>query len=132
MTIVDLNAEGVEIRTVPFQPLRKVRSLTGAFADLLAGTPSEDFIQAILTDEIPLIDPMKRLRATYPNACHLTYSRQARSLESMAIGAGRAAVTPSEMVSDFLKVVRGREPDGAEVAIIADKLHAAEVAGDRT
>ena len=50
----------------------------------------------------------------------------------MAIGTGRAAVTPNEMVSDFLKVVRGREPDGAEVAIIADKLHAAEVAGDRT
>jgi exonuclease SbcD len=109
-----------------------VRSLTGAFADLLAGTPSGDFVQAILTDEITLIDPMKRLRATYPNACHLAYYRQARSLERMAIGAGRAAVKPNEMVSDFLKVVRGREPDGAEVAIIADKLHAAEVAGDRT
>ena len=132
MTIVDLNVESVEIRTVPFRPLRKVRSLTGAFADLLAGTPSEDFIQAILTDKIPLIDPMKRLRATYPNACHLAYSRQERSPENMSLGAGRAAVTPIEMVSDFLKAVRGREPDGAEVVIIAGKLHAAAVAEDRT
>lgn len=47
-------------------------------------------------------------------------------------GAGRAAVMPIEMVSNFLKVVRGREPDGAEVEMIADKLHAAEVADDRT
>ncbi len=132
MTIVDLNADEVEIRTLPFRPLRQVRSLTGAFADLLAGTPSDDFVQAILTDETPLIDPMKRLRATYPNACHLAYSRQARSPENMSLGAGRAAVTPIEMVSDFLRIVRGREPDGAEVAIVADKLHAAAVAEDRT
>ena len=132
MTIIDLNADEVEIRTLPFRPLRQVRSLTGAFADLLAGTPSNDFVQAILTDETPLIDPMKRLRATYPNACHLAYSRQARSPENMSLGAGRAAVTPIEMVSDFLRIVRGREPDGAEVAIVADKLHAAAVAEDRT
>ena len=132
MTIVDLNADEVEIRTLPFRPLRQVRSLTGAFADLLAGTPSDDFVQAILTDETPLIDPMKRLRATYPNACHLAYSRQARSPENMSLGAGRAAVTPIEMVSDFLRIVRGREPDGAEVAIVADKLHAAAVVEDRT
>jgi len=66
------------------------------------------------------------------SAADLGILKRQQALESMAIGAGRAAVTPIEMVSDFLKVVRGREPDGAEVAIIADKLHAAEVAGDRT
>lgn len=132
MTIVDLNAEGVEIRTVPFRPLRTVRSLTGAFAELLAGVPSEDLIQAILTDESPIIDPMKRLRATYPNACHLAYCRQARTQENILLGAARAAVSPVEMVNHFLKAVRGREPDGAEAAVIADKLHAAEVAEDRT
>ncbi len=132
MTIVDVNKEGVEIRTVPFRPLRQVRSLTGAFADILAGTPTEDFIQVILTDETPLIDPMKRLRATYPNACHLAYARQARATEAIALGAARAAVTPMEMIADFLNVVRGREPDGAELAIVADKLHAANVAEGRT
>jgi exonuclease SbcD len=108
-----------------------VRSLTGAFADLLEGTPSEDFVQAILTDESPLIDPMKRLRSTYPNACHLAYFRQARAAESTALEARRAAVTPIEMISDFLKMVRGREPDDVEVVIVADKLHAAQAAEDR-
>lgn len=132
MTVVDLIAEGVEIRTVPFRPIRQVRSLTGSFSDLLAGTPSEDFIQAILTDENPLIDPMKRLRATYPNACHLAYARQARAQEIKALGAGRAAVTPIEMVGDFMKVVRGREPNAAEIAIVADKLHAAAYGEEQT
>lgn len=131
MTVIDLIAEGVEIRTVPFRPLRQVRSLTGAFAGLLAGTPSEDFVQAILTDEIPLVDPMKRLRATYPNACHLSYARQAGALETQPLDAGRVAVTPIEMIGDFLKAVRGREPDDAELAIVVDKLHAAHSAEDR-
>ncbi len=39
---------------------------SGVFSALLAGTLSEDFIQAILTDENPLLDPMKGLRAAYP------------------------------------------------------------------
>jgi hypothetical protein len=47
-------------------PIRQVRLRTGAFSALLAGTLSEDFIQAILTDENPLLDPMKGLRAAYP------------------------------------------------------------------
>jgi exonuclease SbcD len=132
MTVVDLTVEGVEIRTVPFRPIRQVRSLTGAFSDLLAGTPSEDFIQAILTDENPLIDPMKRLRTTYPNACHLAYARQARAPEAKLLGSGRTAVTPIGMVGDFMKVVRGREPNAAEVAIVADKLHAAASGEEQT
>ena len=126
MTIVDLHAQGCDIRTVPFRPLRQVRSLTGSFAELLAGTPSEDFIQAILSDETPLIDPMKRLRAVYPNACHLAYARQARAPETRALGAGRAAIQPIDMVGDFLAAMRGRAPDAAELALAADRLHAAE------
>ncbi|MCC1482403.1 exonuclease SbcCD subunit D [Roseibaca sp. Y0-43] len=132
MTVVDLKAGGAEIRTVPFRPNRQVRSLTGAFSDLLAGTPSKDFIQAILADEVPLIDPMKRLRAIYPNACHLAYARQARAPEAKAFGAGRAATTPIEMIHDFIKVVRGREPNAEEVAIVGDKLHAAASGEEQT
>lgn len=125
MTVVDLLAEGVEIRTLPFRPIRQARVLTGAFSDLLAGTPSKDFIQAILTDETPLIDPMKRLRATYPNACHLAYVQKARAPEAKGFGPARAAVKPSEMVGDFMRAVCGREPTASEAAIVADTLHAA-------
>ncbi|BDY17618.1 nuclease SbcCD subunit D (plasmid) [Sulfitobacter pontiacus] len=132
MTVVDLKADGVDIYTVPFRPIRQVHSLTGAFAELLAGTPSEDFIQAILTDEVPLIDPMKRLRAIYPNACHLAYARQARAPETKAFGTGRAAVTPIEMVGEFIKVVRGRETDANETTIVADKLHDAASGEEQT
>lgn len=131
MTIVDLHAQGCDIHTVPFRPLRQVRSLTGSFAELLAGTPSEDFIQAILSDETPLIDPMKRLRAVYPNACHLAYARQARAPETRAPGAGRAAIPPIDMVGDFLKIMRGRAPDVAELALAANRLHATQVAEDQ-
>jgi exonuclease SbcD len=48
------------------------------------------------------------------------------------LGGRRAAVTPIEMVSDFMKVVRGREPSAAEVAIVADKLHSAVSGEEQT
>lgn len=124
MTVVDLNPSGPEIRTVAFRPIRQARSLTGAFSELLEGTPSEDFVQAILTDAVPIMDPMKRLRATYPNACHLTYARQAHAPETKALGTGRATVTPMEMVGLFLERVRGQGLSADDLAIIEDTLHA--------
>lgn len=123
MTLVDLGPDGAAIRTVAFRPLRQVRSLTGAFDDLMAGTASDDFIQAVLTDAHPLIDPMKRLRELYPNACHLSYARQGRAPETKALGAGRVAVTPLEMIGEFLDTVRDEGMSEAETAIVTDRLH---------
>ena len=75
---------------------------------------------------------MKRLRATYPNACHLAYARQARAPKTKALGTGRTAVNPIEMVGEFIKVVRGRETDANESAIVADTLHQAASEEEQT
>ena len=49
-----------------------------------------------------------------------------------ALGSGRATVTPIEMIGDFVKVVRGREPNATEVAIVAEKLHAGASGEEQT
>lgn len=123
MTLVDLGPEATEIRTVPFHPVRQVRSLSGSFEELMAGTPSEDFVQVVLSDEHPLIDPMKRLREIYPYACHLSYAGHARGLEGRAPGGRRAASTPTDMIGNFLGAVRGEGLTAEEAMIVADKLH---------
>lgn len=123
MTLVDLGSEGTQTRTFPFRPIRQVRSLIGSFQDLAAGTPSDDFIQAVLTDETPLIDPMKRLREIYPNTCHLHYARDARTAATTAFGPRRVAASPIDMIGDFLEAVRGECLSEAEASIVADRLH---------
>ena len=36
---------------------------------------SEDFIRPLLTDPVRLVEPMKRIRERFPNACALSYER---------------------------------------------------------
>ncbi len=123
MTIIDLAENTPVIRTLPFHPLRQVRRLTGALTDLLAGPPSDDFIQIVLTDDTPQIDPMQRLRTPYPNVCHLSYARQTRAPETKSLGVAAAALTPLDMVSQFIALVDARDPNADELALLADQFH---------
>lgn len=124
MSIVDIGPTNIEVRTVPFRPLRNVRSVMGAFSELVVGEQTEDFVKVVLTDENPVIDAMKRLREVYPNACHLSYAKDARAPETKAMGASRAPKTPLEMIGDFLTEVRGQEIRDDESIIIAATLDA--------
>ena len=75
MTLVDLDGAGIaQIETIPFVPLRRVRTLRGRMEELLRNERSNDLIKVVLTDETRLIDPMKQLREVFPNACSLMYA----------------------------------------------------------
>lgn len=127
MTLVDLAADGsVQITPLPFAPVRGVRTLRGTLDDLLIGTASDDFIKVVLTDVTPRIDPMKRLRVLFPNACLLSYERDEQTVDRAA--AGRIARTilddPLQVIDDFLHVVRDTPPNEAEIALVTEALNA--------
>ncbi|HWU61714.1 MAG TPA: exonuclease SbcCD subunit D [Ensifer sp.] len=134
MSLVDIDGEGkVAITELPFRPLRGVRSLRGRHAELLLADPSDDFIKVVLTDDVPVIDGMKRLRVNFPNACELRYERDQGAPEIKALGDARVHVTdPLEVIGDFLSFVRDDLPSDPERDIVADSLaalrHAEEVA----
>jgi len=125
MCVIDLDEEGVaQIETIPFVPIRNVRVLRGKHAELLLGDPSTDFVKAVLTDDAPVIDGMKRLREIFPNACDLTYERNERAAELETSGSEPNPVAkPSDVVDDFIQTVRAEAIDDVEQAIIADVLH---------
>lgn len=125
MSLVDLAADGAAtITAVPFAPLRAVRTLRGTLEELLATLPSEDFIRAVLTDETRRIDPMRRLREVFPNACELSYARLDRAPEAKSRAAASAgAADPLAVIDDFLAVVRGSGLEGREREIVAGALH---------
>ncbi|MEO1265697.1 MAG: exonuclease SbcCD subunit D C-terminal domain-containing protein [Pseudomonadota bacterium] len=135
MTLVDLGEDGgVEVALIPFQPLRGVRTLRGRLDELLAdGTPpSNDFIQFELTDPHRLIDPMKRLRDRFPNACGLVYAALERKPAEAAGGVpSTEPETPADVVGAFLNAVRQSGPTEAEQAILDGALaDVASRAGD--
>lgn len=131
MSLVDIDGAGhISIEELPFRPLRGVRSLKGKHAELLLSEPSDDFIKIVLTDDVPVIDGMKRLRVNFPNACELRYERDQRAPEIKALGGGRVKVTePLEVIGDFLAFVReGAMSDSERNLVTAglDDLHQAE------
>ncbi|WP_238367255.1 exonuclease SbcCD subunit D [Mesobacterium pallidum] len=124
MSLVDLAAGGsVTIDTVPFAPPRGIQVLRGKHAELLLAPPTDDFVKAVLTDEVPVIDGMKRLRAVFPNACELSYESRDRAgaLKPVAAPSARFA-SPLEVLDDFLTHVRDEGLTEAERAVATEAL----------
>ena len=125
MSLIDLAGDGSIItRELPFTPMRQVKTLRGKLSDLIAsGVSSDDFVKIVLTDEVMLIDPMKRVRELYPNACALSYERDETPYETKTANVVQAALTePSAVVEEFLRHVRGEPQSEAEAIIIEAQL----------
>lgn len=134
MCLVDLDADrAAAITMIPFVPLRSARILRGHLDDLVAGTPSNDIIKVILADQVPRIDPMKRLREIYPHACQLTYARDERPIHTtLAEPVSLRAAQPMDVIGDFLQQVRGERLSPAELPLVASVLHELEQKGAAT
>lgn len=136
--LVELASGGFEARLLPAKPLRRLRRVTGPFAELSApGALPEargDYVEARLTDELPVLDPADALRANFP---HLLSVRQA-AFEIKAAGTGaagaearpRSAETGAAAAAGdfeaFHLELRGEPPDPETRALFTELLAEAE------
>ena len=126
VSLIELTHDGtVDVTEFPIKPLRQVRTIRGKLLELLAATEvSNDLVRVVLTDDAPQIDPMKRIRALYPNAVQLAYERNERPL-AQRLEEQRAAIDdPYTLSSTFLEIVRGDPMSEAETGIVASALNA--------
>lgn len=124
MSLVEVDAAGrTTIEIIPFEPIRRVRVARGRHAELLLTERSDDFIKVVLTDDIPVIDGMKRIRDVFPNACELVYERNERAPEVKSLaGRAMAIASPFEVIGDFLEHVRDERVAENELAVLASAL----------
>lgn len=124
MSLVEIDAVGqATIESIPFEPIRQVRVLKGRHAELLLADRSDDFIKAVLTDDAPVIDGMKRIRDVFPNACELVYERNEREPEVKSLsGRALAVANPVEVIGDFLEQVREEGFSENELEVVASAL----------
>ena len=76
ITLVDLDEAGnCEIKQIPLQALRDMRSISGALDDIIRDAKddpgTDDYLLVSLSDTHAILDPMGKLRAVYPNVLHL-------------------------------------------------------------
>ncbi|MEJ6396704.1 exonuclease SbcCD subunit D [Yoonia sp. 208BN28-4] len=135
LALVDLAADGsVDITPIPITPRRQLRKLRGKLAELLAGVPSDDYVHAVLTDDTPQLDPMKRLRDRFPNTCIITYAREEdRAAGTTQADAGQTLLDdPTSLIDAFLSLTRQTAASAAERPLIAQALDRIDTSEDAT
>lgn len=132
--LVDLDADGLhEVRRHELPVPRALATVRGRLDALLAEPEyaefEECFLSATLTDDVRPVDAMRALQERFPHAVHLEWQpengRATAELRYSEAVRGRDDTTIAE---GFVADCRGSEPTGGERALLAEALHAVQVA----
>ncbi|MBD2845783.1 exonuclease SbcCD subunit D [Paenibacillus sp. IB182496] len=122
-TLVELDGDGaVRLDKRAFAPRRELRSVQTTAAELEAGADgSEDYVFVTLLDEDPVLFPMEKVRARYPNALHVQRRSPSASPaeEGGEQGLSRAERDPGELFASFYREVKGAPLDAAKAELFA-------------
>ena len=90
VVVLDLKDKDININLRELNPLRDLRIIKGNIEDLISEgreikSGKEDYIQAIITDDGAIINPMEKLKSVYPNTMLITKERKKTSLENKTL-----------------------------------------------
>ena len=116
VTVVELSEKGsLQLRTIPLKPLHDLRELRGRYEELTArsfyeGTPTEDYLHIVLTDEEDVLGAAEKLRTIYPNLMKLSYdNRRTRSDRVLESASGVEEKSPLELLSELYRLQNNQE-----------------------
>ncbi len=126
VNVVSLQQKGeIEVVKRGLKPLHEMRILQGSLADIMLQgqvenlSEKEDYIQAVLTDEVELLDPIGSLRSVYPNVMQIVLQKNIKEEKSeLELKAGLGQKTTVELFSDFYEMLKGERPDEMRMEII--------------
>lgn len=111
VTLISVNARGVQSEQIPLSPSRDLREIRGNMAELLAPENvrgEQDFIYAVLTDEDIVPDAMSSIRQVYPNTVRIEYSNShTRAVGEVDIGRIAENRSFPELIGEFYQMVYG-------------------------
>lgn len=133
--VVELDADGdVTVEKRPLSPRRDMRTVEGLMADIETHEGNEDYVFVRLLDEAPVLAPMEKIRAVYPNAMHVernldaflpeshgTQRTQRRKMNTVdlfrafyhEVGGGELSETAEEMFLEVMEDMQRTEGEGA-------------------
>lgn len=123
--VVELGSEGVEVRKTDLTARRDMRRVVGTIADIERHPRNEDYVYVTLTDENPVLFPMEKIRAVYPNAMHVEriagQSKAAgEEAEQPAAAIIKQELKPLELFRAFYQEVRGAELSSDKEKLFAE------------
>ncbi|MBL4933614.1 exonuclease SbcCD subunit D [Clostridium paridis] len=116
VTVVEIDDKGeVKIEFKQVRPLRDMRIIKGPIKDLISPEvyeigDKEDYIQAILTDQGEIYDPISKLRAVYPNIMALAKENNFNEDSSITSAKeGYKEKNKLELFNEFFESIEGRK-----------------------
>lgn len=126
--VVELDGAGqVRIDKREFRPLRDMRRVEGRIEEIERHPVNEDYVFITLLNENPVLYPMEKVRAVYPNALHverrITLGLGAASGEAdEPADASRRHTDPIALFDAFYEQVRGIPLEQEKKQLVADAL----------
>ncbi len=109
VTILDINNKDIKVSHKALTPLRDLKVIKGNIEDLLEEGRNitqgkEDYIQAILTDDGELLNPMEKLKAIYPNTMLITKEKKRDNSDEKTVKRGEIKTKSKiELFESFYK-----------------------------
>ena len=129
VTVVKLGQKGeLSLELRPLEPRHDMRTLRGTFAELTdpavyLGTPREDYLQILLTDEEDVPEAIGQLRVIYPNMMKLAYdntrTRANRVLDTVADVERK---TPLELFGELYETQNNRPMSPEQEAFVRELI----------
>ena len=93
VAVLELKDKDINIELRELNPLRDLRIIKGNIDDLICEgrdieEGKEDYIQAILTDDGELMNPMEKLKSVYPNTMLITRERKRNVSQESTLAKG--------------------------------------------
>lgn len=126
--VIELNEAGeVEIEKRELLPLRNMRRVTATIEEITKHEINEDYVFVTLLNDNPVLFPMEKVRAVYPNALHVerrplssgSHSSDGSSLDA-GVAKGRREADPIELFAAFYQEVKQQPLSEAKKQLFAN------------
>ena len=122
VSVVEITESGTTVTERELKPLRDLRVIRGEIDELLkkevySKGSTDDYIYAVLTDDIQDMNYMSRIQHIYPN-CIGIETDNGRSAYDNDIDAAQEDKSPLELFEDFFEIQNNREMTDEEREII--------------
>jgi len=123
--LVELDGEGqVTVEKRMLTPRRDMRRIIATIEEIEKHPVNEDYVWVTLTNEHPVLFPMEKVRAVYPNALHverqLPIMPESGGAQARSAAPDKRQADPLELFAAFYHEVSGRELSEEQKRLFAD------------
>ncbi len=126
--IIDIKEKGeIDITLLPLRPIHDMIEIKGLYNELMSPEyynklNTNDYIYAVLTDDIPEPDAMAKLRSVYKNIMGISFENLSKTIDTESITNEPISIEPLTIVEQFFNEMYGKPINEKQHDIIVQTI----------